>query len=31
MKAAGIRDRLILNFTSMSLAGKRIGPGLALS
>ena len=28
MKAAGIRDGLILNFTSMPLTIKRIGPGL---
>ncbi len=31
MKAAGIRDGLILNFASMPLAIKRIGPGLAAS
>ncbi len=29
MKAAGIRDGLILNFASMPLTIKRIGPGLA--
>jgi len=28
MKAAGIRDGLILNFSSMPLTIKRIGPGL---
>lgn len=31
MKAAGIRDGLILNFASMPLTIKRIGPGLAAS
>lgn len=31
MKAAGIRDGLILNFATMPLTIKRIGPGLALS
>ena len=31
MKAAGIRDGLILNFAAMPLAIKRIGPGLAVS
>ena len=31
MKAAGIRDGLILNFSSMPLTIKRIGPGLVLS
>ena len=30
-KAAGIRDGFILNFASMPLAVKRLGPGLALS
>jgi GxxExxY protein len=29
MKAAGIRDGLILNFASMPLTIKRIGPGLS--
>ena len=29
MKAAGIRDGLILNFSTMPLTLKRIGPGLA--
>jgi GxxExxY protein len=31
MKAAGIRDGLILNFASMPLTIKRIGPGLSVS
>lgn len=31
MKAAGIRDGLILNFASMPLTIKRIGPGLVSS
>jgi GxxExxY protein len=31
MKAAGIRDGLILNFASMPLTIKRIGPGLSPS
>jgi GxxExxY protein len=31
MKAAGIRDGLILNFASMPLTIKRIGPGLVPS
>ncbi len=31
MKAAGIRDGLILNFASMPLTIKRIGPGLPSS
>jgi GxxExxY protein len=31
MKAAGIRDGLILNFAAMPLTIKRIGPGLAAS
>ncbi len=31
MKAAGIRDGLILNFASMPLTIKRIGPGLSAS
>lgn len=31
MKAAGIRDGLILNFSAMPLAIKRIGPGLPVS
>jgi len=31
MKAAGIRDGLILNFASMPLAIKRIGPGIFAS
>ena len=31
MKAAEIRDGLILNFSSMPLTIKRIGPGLVLS
>lgn len=30
MKAAGIRDGLILNFSTMPLMIKRIGPGLAV-
>jgi GxxExxY protein len=29
MKAAGLRDGLILNFASMPLTTKRIGPGIA--
>lgn len=29
MKAAGIRDGLILNFAAMPLTVKRIGPGLS--
>lgn len=31
MKAAGLRDGLILNFASMPLTIKRIGPGIAFS
>jgi len=31
MKAAGIRDGIILNFSSMPLTIKRIGPGLSAS
>jgi GxxExxY protein len=31
MKVAGIRDGLILNFASMPLAIKRIGPGISAS
>lgn len=31
MKAAGIRDGLILNFATMPLTIKRIGPGVAVS
>jgi len=31
MKAAGIRDGLILNFSTMPLTIKRIGPGLSAS
>ncbi len=31
MKAAGIRDGLILNFAAMPLTIKRIGPGLPVS
>ena len=31
MRAAGIRDGLILNFSAMPLAIKRIGPGLPVS
>jgi GxxExxY protein len=31
MKAAGIRDGLILNFSTMPLTIKRIGPGLSFS
>jgi GxxExxY protein len=29
MKAAGIRDGIILNFASIPLTIKRVGPGLA--
>lgn len=31
MKAAGVRDGLILNFATMPLTIKRIGPGLSVS
>jgi GxxExxY protein len=31
MKAAGLRDGLILNFASMPLTIKRIGPGIAFT
>jgi len=31
MKAAGIRDGIILNFSTLPLTIKRIGPGLAVS